>query len=355
MNAIKNILLVLTLLCSSAVFAFKAGEFESILGRIAQEEKREKAPQEDLDGKVIDAAQKGDAKKLQALLSAGASANAHGAAENWGTPALVCAATAGHDKILEILVSAGANVDAPDTQGVTALIAAASKGRLDMVEILLKAKAKVDLTTCMNNTALHEAALSGHEKVVRALLNARINVRVENCMGKTARDYAREKGYKEIDTLIKNYLEPAGSSASGLTREDYNDKLIAAVMKGDAETVKTCLAAGADVDVTACVDNASYRKTALMIAAERGYAGAVSALVAGGANVNAADDYGWTALFIALDKAHTETVSILLAAGAAQQCDQAALQEFLMSAAYRGNNQIVDLVQDHLKQQASKS
>lgn len=348
MNALKKSLFVFVLFSSSVVFALREDQAAALLERLAREEIK-KTPQEDLNEKLVDAAKKGRAQDVQTLLSAGAPTDVY-AYHN--TTALVVAAEEGHVDVVKLLVSAGARVDAADIHSNTPLICAAGKGHEEIVQVLLRAGADVRLTNCMGSTALHGAALQGHAGIVQALLNAKVDARIENYMGKTARDIAREKGHTEIDTLIKNYLEPAGSSASGLTREDYNDKLIAAVMKGDTETVITCLAAGADVDVTACVDNASYRKTALMIAAERGHAGAVSALIAGGATVNAADDYGWTALFIALDKAHTETVRILLAAGAAKKCNAKELEEFLMSAAYKGHREIVDLVRDYLKNAA---
>lgn len=315
MNVLKKLSFVFVLFFSSAIFAFKASEFASILDSSESEEEIRKTSQEVLDEKLVGAAKKGSAQEIQALLCAGAYVDARDAAEDYGNTALICAAEAGHDEIVKILLNAGADICN---------------------------------TSCMGNTALHEAALQGHAGIAQTLLNAGVDARVVNYMGKTARDYAKERGHKNIDVLIKDHLQQiTGSAGSGVTQEDYNDQLIDAAIHGNAEVIKTCLAAGANVEATAC--DLSVRKTALMLAAEKGNAEAVKALIAGGANIDAADDFGWTSLLSAIDKGHTGTVRILLAAGAAEQCDVKKLRECLASAAFRGNKEVVDLVQSYLE------
>jgi len=68
-------------------------------------------------------------------------------------------------------------------------------------------------------------------------------------------------------------------------------ELIEAAKKGDADTIRRLLSAGADVGVTD-----AQGATALMHAAYRGDLGMVSLLLGAGAEVNAADPAGWTAL-----------------------------------------------------------
>jgi len=95
------------------------------------------------------------------------------------------------------------------------------------------------------------------------------------------------------------------------TSEPSEPSLIGAAKKGDTETVKTLLAAGADVH-----PQNEFGQTALMQAAFSGNPDTVHALLAAGADVNAKDRDGWTALMFAAVKGHTDIVRVLRQAGA---------------------------------------
>lgn len=75
---------------------------------------------------------------LQQALADGADKNTR----SNGTPALTLCVQTGQTDLLRILITAGADVNQTDAQGISALEHARTRGAAEMVEILLKAGAK---------------------------------------------------------------------------------------------------------------------------------------------------------------------------------------------------------------------
>lgn len=86
-----------------------------------------------------------------------------------GLSALHLAALAGAADAVDALLSAGADADARDARGQTPLHAAAGAGQLSAVERLL-ASGAVPRVNDAGKTPLHDAAWAGHVEVARALL-----------------------------------------------------------------------------------------------------------------------------------------------------------------------------------------
>ena len=84
---------------------------------------------------------------------------------------------------------------------------------------------------------------------------------------------------------------------------DVNQDLIEAAKKGDTGAVEALLAAGADVNA-----KNPYDWTALMRAAANGHAATVQALLEAGADINTQDKSGFTALMSAATEGHTAAV-----------------------------------------------
>lgn len=93
-------------------------------------------------------------------------------------------------KSLDVLVRAGAEVDAVDGQGRTALHAAAADKRTELVVELVRLGASVFKTDTKGRTPLHLAALSRSEAAVDALLAAGAPRSARDADGQTARDLA---------------------------------------------------------------------------------------------------------------------------------------------------------------------
>lgn len=130
------------------------------------------------DSPVADAARRGDADGVRALLQRGADANA---AHGDGMSALHWAAERGDAGMTEMLLYAGANAAAVTRIGqYTPLHVASRAGSAAVVERLLDAGASVAAVTANGGTtSLHLAAASGDVDVVAALLDhdADINAR----------------------------------------------------------------------------------------------------------------------------------------------------------------------------------
>ncbi|OCK74011.1 ankyrin, partial [Lepidopterella palustris CBS 459.81] len=117
------------------------------------------------------AADVGNIELVQILLAAGADVNAP-AANYAGATSLQAAAIRGYVGIATILLDAGANTNghAASEQGRTALEGAAEHGRIDMVQLLLNAGAELHGNgERQYRNALELASENGHNAVRRLI------------------------------------------------------------------------------------------------------------------------------------------------------------------------------------------
>ncbi len=157
---------------------------------------------------------------IEMLLSAGANPNA--ATENGGTALMMAvhpsrwmhgiSCTSARDldydniQFVKLLLSAGANPNAATENGGTALMTAANAGHAEVVKLLLSAGADPNAT--MNGqTILMQTAGAGHAEVVRLLLSAGAKPDAVDDEWNTALDIAKERGHSEIVRI----LEEAGA------------------------------------------------------------------------------------------------------------------------------------------------
>ncbi|XP_069692713.1 ankyrin repeat domain-containing protein 39-like [Periplaneta americana] len=116
------------------------------------------------------AAQYDDLERVEKLLRQGVSPDIRDAA---GYSPLHYAARAGHDRICQCLLAAGASVDAVTRAGqATALHRAASAGQDGIVSLLLQRGGKPELRDADGKTALHRAVEQNHVKTAKILLEA---------------------------------------------------------------------------------------------------------------------------------------------------------------------------------------
>lgn len=110
--------------------------------------------------------------------------------------ALIVASNNGHTEIVEMLLKAGANVDARNKYGYTALIEASWGSHVDIVRMLLKAGAHVNAENHFGYTALIEASINGNTTdIVEMLLKAGADVNVRDITGQTALTSAIRKDH----------------------------------------------------------------------------------------------------------------------------------------------------------------
>ena len=244
------------------------------------------------DTALIAATSGGYDEIVQMLLAAGAPVNA---ANQDQRTALMAAALRGDVKLVRMLLVAGAAVNAKDKQGETALFDAVRYGRLDVVRLLLDAGADPDVGNRLpvnsaesGYTPLMYAAKRGLAPnapsvqdsldMVRALLAKGANPDTRSTRGTTALSVAQDYGNPEIAKLL---LQGGAKEVLTYTGLDLNDALLLAASHGDAKEVVESLNAGADPHSVSRTG-----VTPLLAAAYGGNVGAVRVLVERGAQVN---------------------------------------------------------------------
>ncbi len=138
------------------------------------------------------------------------------------------AADKGYNKIVQLLINNGANVNVKDENGITPLMFASANGHTDVVKLLiendadLEAKAtwviteyeklkfindvtRVKTKTIEGVTSLILAVKNAHTDVVNLLLSKGADVNAKDANGKMVLDYAIESCNKDIIKLLKQF------------------------------------------------------------------------------------------------------------------------------------------------------
>jgi uncharacterized protein len=208
-------------------------------------------------------------------------------------PTLADAAEQRNGALVRKLLSGGADVNAPQVDGMTALHWAVFNDDAATAGLLVRSRANVNATNRYGVAPLFLAATNGNANVVKLLLDGGANV---------------------------NASLPGGETV-----------LMTAARAGNLEAVKTLLARGANA-------NAKERRdqTALMWAAAEGHTAVVRALIEAGAAVNATLTSGFTPLFFAAREGHIDVARTLLEAGVnVNDTLKADLSKLVVSPSYR--------------------
>jgi len=132
-------------------------------------------------------------------------ANIINAVDIFSQTALYYAADAGHENVVEWLLSKGAKIEAVAFFGQTALHRAAYRGHGNVVELLLRKGANIEAVDQYGDTALHRAAYRGHEKVVNALLDKGAEINAVDEEGRTAFNLAQQEGHAKVIAAFEKY------------------------------------------------------------------------------------------------------------------------------------------------------
>lgn len=130
------------------------------------------------DGQLLAAAVQGDVIALRTALAAGASPNARQPVTKDGWTALSCAVLSGKEEAVQVLLAAGAEVNACGHDGTT---------------------------------PLHKACLWGHVRIAVLLLEQGADQSLQDQDGWTAQQLARAQGNTELLQRLLAYSEPASS------------------------------------------------------------------------------------------------------------------------------------------------
>ena len=238
---------------------------------------------------LSDAAERKDRARIGDLLKQGADVNAP---QVDGMTALHWATYNDDLQTTELLLQAGANVKVVNRYGVTPLTLACTNGNGAIVELLLKGGADPNAPLPGGETPLMTAARTGALPAVKALLShgASVDAR-DDRRAQTALIWAAAEGHAAV---VQSLIE-AGADFRTYLQSGFTPLLFAA-RDGRAEVVRVLLKAGADVNET-------------IPAGKRiGYGGRMPPVGSG-------------PLLLAVTNAHFELASQLLDAGADPNAD----------------------------------
>ena len=114
---------------------------------------------------------------------------------------LVSAAGNGEKRRVQLLLSAGASVNASDGEGTTPVIRAARNGHLSVVKVLLAAGANVNVNQGGHSLLMHIVE-GGDLLTAEMLLAAGADVNYRGSDGRTALDLARASNNRDIEMLL---------------------------------------------------------------------------------------------------------------------------------------------------------
>ncbi|KAJ9492466.1 hypothetical protein VN97_g758 [Penicillium thymicola] len=259
---------------------------------------------------LTEAASCGHVRFVEWLLREGA--NVKTSARSGG--ALQAASLAGHQRVVVILLGAGADVNALGGDYGNALQAActAYRDNTEIVQLLLEARADVNAQGGYYGNALQAAAHSENTKIVKLLLEAHAEVNAQGGYYGNALQAASAAYYRENTKIVKLLLEAqADVNAQG---GEYGNALQAAcaAYKGNTEIVQMLLEARAHINA-----QGGRHGSPLLAAAEKGHSDRVQILLQAGADVLLTNEVDQTPLHIAAFVNHLDLLNRfpLLASG----------------------------------------
>jgi ankyrin repeat protein len=261
---------------------------------------------------MYQAIRQNDLPRLRLMLASGAAANLR---DSRGVTPLMYASAVGTAGATQILIEAGADVNAKSVLDATALLWGATdpaKARL-----LLAAGADVNAKSKIGRTPLIVAAgRSGSAETVRLLLAKGADAKTADATGSTSLiEAARANDLATIRLLLPARPDLNAGDVLGFTA------LMLAAGHSNLAAVNLLLDSGADVNASHITELpvkhglvAISKYTALMAAAPRRSPEVVGALLQAGADVNATDIRGMTPLMVAVasDVSDPRVVGLLL-------------------------------------------
>jgi ankyrin repeat protein len=233
-----------------------------------------------------------DLELTEILLKAGAKV---AAANQFGATPMLLAAMNGNAAILDRLIAAGADPNAPISQtGDTALMITARTGQVDAVRILLNHGAKVNTKESWGGTtALMWAVSERHVAVAELLIERGADVNAKSNFVPSASG----RGFEGTAPVAPKANQAIEEFASG-----WMTPLMFAAREDDLDSARILIQAGADVNAVG-----ADGKDALGLALFNGSYDVASLLIDSRANVNHADAQRFAPLFWAVDRRNMET------------------------------------------------
>lgn len=245
------------------------------------------------DTSLVDAVEKNETEKVIELLSAKADINA---AQADGMTALLWATYYDDWNLGQRLLKAGADVGAENDYGIHALYLACLNGNAKFVDALIKKGANPNATTYGTETALMTASRTGDLETVKTLIKAGAKVDAQGRNSQTAAMWASTEGHSDIVTAL---IDAGADIKTPLKRTGFTPFFFA-VREGHTDLVKMFLSHGQDVNEAMRPENSGGKRpkkgtSALILAIENGHYDLAVDLLRAGADPND-DRTGYTPL-----------------------------------------------------------
>jgi ankyrin repeat protein len=254
---------------------------------------------------LVEAVKEGNTALVRSLLNQHIDVNVPQAD---GTTALAWAAQQDDVETAELLIRAGAKLNAANDYGATPLWMACANGNAAVAEAFVKDGADPNTHLLSGETALMTAAEAGNTDVVNSLLahGAQVNEK-EKLAGQTALMWAVAEKHPEVAKVLIEH----GADVNVRSKRGYTALLFAA-QQGDRKSAEILIAGGANINETA-----EDGTTPVLKASETGQQAFLLFLLDKGATPSVPDINGYTALhYAAANRNRLESVKALLAHGA---------------------------------------
>jgi ankyrin repeat protein len=236
----------------------------------------------------------------------------------------------GNREIVEVLLLAGANVNARTEGGRTPLMAVSEKTTVELVRDLLAYGANINARDDFGDDAVIIAAEASNVGVLKELISAGARVDATNSVGHNALFGAARNNVEAVDLLIKS-----GANLNARD-EDGQTVLMAMAPYGELATFQALISKGAALDVT------DYEgRTVLMSAVANEDSAIAEFLIRMGADIEAQASDGTTALMVAAQGDRTKTLSLLIAAGSKVNATDAEGLTVLLRASWNASDEVV--------------
>ena len=292
----------------------------------------------DIDTALSLAATNGHTRAVQDLISMGADVNR---TQEPGVNALHIAAINQDFDMIRTLVEEGASLDITDyyrgedgdRQQRAPLHYASAQGHSQATKLLLDRGASVDIQDSRGSTPLHMAAKTGDVNMIRLLLRANASLDIQDHSGKTALLVAAQCDYHSVVEI----LIEAGAWLQAKDH-DHNTALMLAIKASYPVVVEVLLKAGASVGWSDIL----LPWSPLHVAAMKGNLTILGALINAQAPVNMTDHIGRTPLHLAAMEGNLTILGALINAQAHVNMADSMGKTPLFMAVESGNEQIVD-------------
>nr|XP_055076899.1 transient receptor potential cation channel, subfamily N, member 1 isoform X1 [Misgurnus anguillicaudatus] len=264
---------------------------------------------------------------VQMLLGFGAQVQLRGGKAQ-ETPLHIAARVKEGERVAEMLLKSGADVNAEQENGETAMHVAARHGSLQMIKALIQEGGDVTFTSKVGENPLHVAVRHCHAHVAEEILNYLMNERSHqeallcvqqgNQDGETPLHLAAElKGEsvhqtdEDID-IIKILMEHH-ADITAVTKQTGETPLHYSARLGNTALLQEMLAYVPSSQLQTAVNKHSKNgRSPLLLAAEQGHTEVVQTLLQHNARVDVFDEEGKAAIHLAAEQGHQDIVDILL-------------------------------------------